>query len=53
MPFLSVHDLSFRLPGGRTLFQNVALAFGGALLVVSHDEAFLDAVGLERRIASG
>lgn len=28
MPFLSVHDLSFRLPDGRTLFRNVDLSFG-------------------------
>ena len=27
--------------------------FGGALLVVSHDEAFLEAVGVERRIRIG
>lgn len=44
---------TFRLPDGRTLFQNVDLSFGGALLVVGHDEAFLDAIGIERRIASG
>ncbi|KAB2856135.1 MAG: ABC-F family ATP-binding cassette domain-containing protein [Bauldia sp.] len=27
--------------------------FGGALLVVSHDEAFLEAIGIERRVALG
>ena len=28
MPFLSIHDLSFRLPDGRTLFSGIDLAFG-------------------------
>lgn len=28
MPVLSVHDLSFRLPDGRPLFENLNLAFG-------------------------
>ncbi|WCM25406.1 ATP-binding cassette domain-containing protein [Sphingomonas sp. QA11] len=28
-------------------------AYDGALLVVSHDEAFLDAIGVERRVALG
>ncbi|MBX9450868.1 MAG: ATP-binding cassette domain-containing protein [Mesorhizobium sp.] len=28
MPVLSIHDLSFRLPDGRPLFENLNLAFG-------------------------
>lgn len=28
MPSISVHDLSFRLPDGRTLFENLDLSFG-------------------------
>ncbi len=28
MPFLSLHDLSFRLPDGRTLFSDLDLSFG-------------------------
>jgi hypothetical protein len=49
-----LHERSLRFFGDKTMDMTTALAgYDGALLVVSHDDDFLTAIGIERRIALG